>query len=66
MNYSASSVAKKKKKFYLLKTLPLFMAPKFYYRFRKNFVGSRPDEVNEFFNLSDPFSRTRPWGLFSL
>jgi hypothetical protein len=36
------------------------MEPKFDYRFQKKFVGSRPDEVKEFFNLSDPSIRTRP------
>jgi hypothetical protein len=28
-------------------------------------AGSIPDEVN-FFNLPNPSSRTRPWGLLSL
>jgi hypothetical protein len=28
--------------------------------------GSRPDEVNDFFNLSNTTDRTGPWGLLSL
>jgi hypothetical protein len=29
-------------------------------------AGWRPDEVNDFFCLSNPFGRTKPWGLLSL
>jgi hypothetical protein len=29
-------------------------------------AGSIPDEVNEFFNLPNSFSSTKPWGLLSL
>jgi hypothetical protein len=32
---------------------------------RRKVESSRPDEVN-FFNLSNPSGRTRPWGLLSL
>jgi hypothetical protein len=28
-------------------------------------VGSKPDEVNDFFNLPNPSGRTRHWGLLS-
>jgi hypothetical protein len=33
------------------------------YATSRKIVGSRPNEVNEFFNLPNPSGRTRPWGL---
>jgi hypothetical protein len=37
-----------------------------HYATSRKVASSRPDEVNEFFNLPNPSSRTRPWGLLSL
>jgi hypothetical protein len=37
-----------------------------HYATSRKVVGSRPDEVMNFFNLLNSFGRTRPWDLLSL
>jgi hypothetical protein len=36
------------------------------YAASRKVVGSKPDEVNQFFNLLNSSSRTRPWGSLSI
>jgi hypothetical protein len=37
-----------------------------HYATSRKVMGSKPDEVNAFINLLNPFDRARPWGLVSL
>jgi hypothetical protein len=37
-----------------------------HYATSREVAGSRPDEVNEFFDLPNPSNSTKPWSLLSL